>query len=107
MSFSAAANMALKNIYSRMGEEAVFSPLTGDDVTCNVIIDAASDWEPGGSVQVAEQQIVVNYRRADIDRKVKRGETFTAGSVVYTVVSMAHYPGSWTAYEGKAVVIEA
>lgn len=99
--------MALCNIYKLMGSSAVFAPATGDDVACTVIINTTSEFDPGGTILVADPQTVINYRRADIDRKVKRGETFTVGSTVYTVVSMAHYPDSWTEFEGKAVVVEA
>lgn len=106
MSFSEAANMALANIYARMGSPAVFAPAAGDPVACTIIVDHSSDWQPGGAVQVAEPQIVISYRRSEIDRKVRRGETFTVDGTVYTVRSMENYPGSWTEFEGKAAVEE-
>ncbi|WP_319406177.1 hypothetical protein [uncultured Desulfosarcina sp.] len=107
MTFADASRMAISKVYKLTGSPAVFSPSMGDDVACTVIVDTNSDWQPGGTIQVAEQQTIVSYQRAHIDRKVRRGETFAVGSTVYTVVSMAHYPGSWTEFEGKAVVVEA
>ena len=106
MSFADAANMALRNIFARMGEPAVFAPIVGEEIPCTVIVKTGSDWEGGGNLQVAATQTFINYLRGEIDRKVKAGETFTIASKVYTVRSMAHYPNSWTAFEGMAVVTE-
>jgi len=107
MSFATAANIALDRIYLRMGDEAVFSPSAGDDLDCQVIVERGSYMAPGGTVQVADPRITISYKRSDIDRKVKRGETFTVGATVYTVLAMSDYPNSWTDLEGKADVEEA
>jgi hypothetical protein len=106
MSFDDSAKAALVDIYATcmMGVEAVFSPLIGDNIPFNVILDIDSNYQPGGSVQVAEPQTTISYQRADLDRKVKRGEAFTIKGTVYTVRSMADYPDAWTAYEGMASV---
>ena len=109
MAFADAVNNALDALYStsRFGVSATFAPAAGDESTFNVILDSDPSYQPGGSVQVAEPQITISYRRLNIDRKVKRGETFTIGGTVYTVRGMADFPGAWTAYEGKASVLEA
>ena len=106
MGFSDAAKMALGNLYStkKFGVEATFAPISGDPDTFNVILNVDNSYQPGGSVQVAEPQTTISYRRENLDRKVKRGETFTIDGTVYTVRSMADYPDSWTEYEGKASV---
>ena len=107
MSFAAAANIALDRIYLRMGAEAVFSPLAGVDVDCQIIVERGSFMAPGGAVQVADHRISISYKRSDIDRKVLRGETFTIGATVYSVLAMSDYPNSWTEFEGRADVEEA
>ena len=106
MGFSDAAKMALTNLYSteKFGVEATFTPLTGDPITFTVILERDNSYQPGGSIQVAEPQITISYQRANLNRKVKRGETFTIDGTVYTVRSMADYPESWTEFEGKASV---
>ena len=106
MGFSDAARIALGNLYStaKFGVEAVFSPLVGSDITLTVILDIDNGYQPGGSVQIAEPQTTISYQRSDLDRKVKRGETFTINGTLYTVLSMADYPDSWTEFEGKASV---
>jgi hypothetical protein len=106
VSFADAAKMALANLYSteKFGVEATFTPLTGDPDTFNVILGVDNSYQPGGSVQVAEPQTTISYQRTNLDRKVKRGETFTIDGMIYTVRSMADYPDSWTEYEGKASV---
>lgn len=95
---------ALDTVYANFGDAAVFSPTAGDDVALTVILESVEAWQPGTEIQYAATQQVVSYRRADIDRRVKSGETFTINGTVYTVYSMAPYPDSWSEFEGKAVV---
>lgn len=102
--FDTPAASALDTVYATFGDAAVFSPLTGDDVSLTVIVEDLEQWEPGGEILYAGTQKVLSYRRADIDRRVKRNETFTIGGTVYTVQSMAAYPDSWSTWEGKAMV---
>ena len=97
----------LEKAYSVFGVAAVFSPLSGDDKSLTVILDELEQWEPGGEIQWAGTQRVISYMRKDIDRRVKRNETFTIEGVVYTVQSMASYPESWSQFEGKAMVVES
>ena len=106
MSFDDAASSALADAYSTdfFGVKATFTPISGDPDTFNVILDVDNSYQPGGSVQVAEPQTTISYRRENLDRKVKRGETFTIDGTVYTVRSMADYPDAWSEYEGKASV---
>jgi hypothetical protein len=106
MHYDLAAPVACPAIYSVFGVSALFTPATGANVTAVVVVDWVADWQPSGQVQLAEKTLTVSYQRADIDRKVKRGETFTVGTKVYRVLSMADYPDAWTEYEGKAAVVE-
>lgn len=102
--FSSAALAAIETIFATFGDTAIFTPVVGADVSVTVIVDTSSDWQPGGQVRVADPRTVIRYLRADINRKVKRGETFSVNGTVYTVVSMSQYPDAWTEFEGKAVV---
>ena len=107
MSFGSAANKALQRIYARMGVDAVFSPKSGEDIPLRGIKEEGVAHEPfSGIVQAAVSQIEIQYMRADLDRRVVNGETFTIGETVYTVHSMSPYPDSWTEFEGIASVIE-
>jgi hypothetical protein len=107
MTFDAAAKEMMVDVHREMGVDAVFSPLSGDDVACRVIVRTATDYAPGGGrLAVSEPQVVIVYRREEIARRVVRNETFTVGSVVYRVRSMAGYPDAWTAFQGKAAVVE-
>ncbi len=105
-SFAINAASMLETLYAvgNFGVEATFSPAAGNDVTCTVIFGQTHEMQPGGNVQVSTDEIVIHYRRADIDRRVVNGETFTIGSKVYTVRGMAPYPTAWTDWEGQAVV---
>ena len=98
---------AIESIYTVYGFEAEFSPLVGDDVSLVVLLESVEDWQPGGEIRYAHTQLTISYKREDLDRRVKRGETFTIGTSVYTVQSMSDYPDSWTEFEGKAMVVES
>ena len=104
MSYSTAGETALLPIYRVMGSDATFRPQAGPDVACRVVVDYIAEWEPGGQVRFADGQTAIHYRRSQLDRKVKRGEQFTINGTVWEVVSMAHYPDSWTDLEGVAAV---
>ena len=104
MSYAEASAAAIVPTYRVMGSDATFRPQAGPDVACRVIIDYVAEWEPSGQIRYAEGQTTVHYRRSQIDRKLKRGEQFLINAVVWLVVSMAHYPDSWTDLEGVAVV---
>jgi hypothetical protein len=108
MSYEDVVGIGVDSIYSFYGVDAVFGQLMGDDISCRIIIDRGSDYDPGGVVMAVGPQTVISYRRSDIDRRLRQGETFTVGgSTVYTVRNMAEYPSSWTDKEGRAVVTEA
>lgn len=92
---------AQEKIYQSLGAPAVFTPLTGAPQDVYVVLREEESFQPDGfSSAVCATEIVIRYRRSDIDRKVVAGETFTIGSTVYTVRAMRE----WTSRRGKAVV---
>ena len=107
MTIEAIFQQAIEDSFNVLGADGVFSPLSGDDVPCRIIVERGSFMAPGGTVQVADPRITISYKRSDIDRKVLRGETFTVGATAYTVLAMSDYPNSWTDFEGRADVEEA
>jgi hypothetical protein len=108
MSLTSIFQTGLEKAYAVFGESAAFTPAVGSPVDpLTVIIDYANDWQPGGEVLFAQEQIVISYMRKDIDRRVKVGEVFTIGESTYTVRSMAPYPDSWNQFEGKCVVVKS
>jgi hypothetical protein len=104
MTFTDDVVSGLAKIYETAGSSALFHPLAGQDQTVNVIVEYSVEWEPSSQIQVADDHIVIQYQRADIDRRVLKGETFTIGADVYEVRSMATYPEAFTEFEGHAVV---
>jgi len=90
------------NIYTALGDAAIFTPATGDPLDpVYVVVREEESFQPGGfSAAVCGTETVLRYQRADIDRKVVAGETFTIGATVYTVRAMKE----WTSRRGKAVV---
>jgi len=92
---------AQSRIYQTLGAPAVFTPLTGAPQDLYVVLREEESFQPGGfQSAVCATETVVRYMRADIDRKLVPGETFTIGSAVYTVRAMRE----WTSRRGKAVV---
>ena len=77
---------ALPGIFSAAGEAAVFTPASGDPISCNVFIDFNVMLQPSGvEVQVWEQGTTIEALLSDLGREPNRGETFTVDGVVYTV----------------------
>jgi hypothetical protein len=91
-------------IYNRFGITAIFQPLTGDSFPLLVIKKDEEIFQPPGAMNYAKTRFLLSYRRIDIDRRVKKGETFTIGETVYTVFSMGDYPDCWNKYRGECVV---
>lgn len=90
-----------------VGDAATFTPAVGDAVPCSVEISVNSNYQFAGDLAYAGDLYFLTYLRSEIDRRVKQNETFTIGASVYTVVSMADYPGSWTAYTGTVIASKA
>lgn len=109
MTFDADLAGGLADLYGHAGVAAVFTPAGVDPptVSLNVIIEYSVEWEPQAQLQIADDHTVIHYQRADIDRRVVRGETFSVGGSVYTVRSMAAYPGAYDDHQGQCIVIKS
>ena len=81
---------ALPGIFEAAGEDAVFTPATGDPVSCQVFIDFSVMLQPAGvEAQVWERGTTIEALLSVIGREPNRGETFTldipAAGTIYTV----------------------
>lgn len=95
MSFDSKTAQALQDIFEECGEEATFTPATGDPVTgIYVDVNESTILAPGTyQAGLSLQDKTIEYIVADIGREVKNGETFTVNSTVYTVVQKVSCDG--------------
>jgi len=84
------------------GVEAVFTPVTGEPVTVNVMFSQTMQMQPEGQAQTWVQEKSVSYSIADLSREAVVGETFTIGSTIYEVCAAAENNG----YVVKVIVHE-
>ena len=79
-------NDSLPDIFDAMGEDAIFTPLTGDPITCKAFIDFGVTLEPDGfEGQSRGESIVIEALLSVLTREPLRGETFEIDGVTYKV----------------------
>lgn len=87
---------ALSDIYAHSldrdfedAKEAVYTPLSGDPVSCTVLMYDEDSLEPDGLMARVNGTVkIIEYQKADIDHDAVKGDTFTIGATVYTVQSV-------------------
>jgi hypothetical protein len=89
---------ALPGIFDAAGEDAVFTPATGDPIPCKVFIDFNVMLQPGGvEAQVWEQGTTIEALLSVLGREPNRGETFTldipTDDTTYTVQAIIEDDG--------------
>lgn len=92
-----------ESIFSTLGKPATFHPDGGQDIELTVILKKDEEYAPPGQINYAKTRYIVSYRRKDIDRRVKKNETFTIEGTTYKVFSMSNYPDGWSTYRGDAL----
>ena len=89
MGFRVDMEEELPNLLKEIGENALFTPAGGDLIPCTVDIRRNTLYQPSGmETQVWERGTTIEVQISVIGREPKQGETFTIGSVVYTVRSI-------------------
>jgi len=89
MGFRVDMEEELPNLLKEIGENALFTPAGGDPIPCVVDIRRNTLYQPAGmETQVWERGTTIEVQLSVIGRGPKPGETFTIGSVVYTVRSI-------------------
>jgi len=84
----------LPGIFEAAGEDAVFTPATGDPIPCHIFIDFSVELQPNGALaQVWEQGTVIEALLSEILREPNRGETFIYDSTDYTVKAVLNNDG--------------
>lgn len=89
---------AVPNIFNAAGEDAVFTPATGDPIPCKVFIDFNVMLQPAGvEVQVWQQGTTIEALLSVLGREPNRGETFTldipSDDTIYTVQAILEDDG--------------
>jgi len=86
MSVESAITQAMDDLFADIGQAAVYTPSAGDPVACQVDISQVQTLQPGGfDGQVYAVRTTIEYRLAEVGVVASRGETFTVGSVTWTV----------------------
>jgi len=89
---------ALPGIFDAAGEDAVFTPATGDSIPCKVFIDFNVMLQPSGvETQVWQQGTTIEALLSVLTREPNRGETFTldipSDDTIYTVQAILENDG--------------
>ena len=94
-------DQAASDIFAALGEDAIFTPATGDAVELKVNLETGENFQPGSiEAQVWGSEKTIEYVFDDIGREVNRDETFLIGSTTYTVQGVQENDGRFC----KAVV---
>ena len=81
-------NMA-EDLFDTLGQDATYKPLTGENVSCKVIIEKEFDPQPIGSESQAwASRSTLEYRLDEVGQQANRGDIFTIGSTDYKVQSV-------------------
>lgn len=105
--FDAYAGLLYEAVFSKLGKPATFSPDDGDAIELTVIIKEDEEFSPPGQINYAQTRYVISYRRTDIDRRVRKNETFLIEGTTYNIFSMSTYPDGWNKYKGDALAFQS
>jgi hypothetical protein len=85
---------ALPGIFKAAGEEAIFTPATGDPIDCHVFIDFNVMLQPAGvETQIWERGTTIEALLSEIGREPNRGESFEVDDVEYSVQAILENDG--------------
>ncbi len=85
---------ALPGIFDAAGEDAVFTPATGDPIICKVFIDFNIMLQPSGmEAQAWERGTTIEALLSVLGREPNRGEIFTVDFISYTVKAILQNDG--------------
>ncbi len=93
MSSKTTFNSAAQDIFDALGQSATFTPVVGDPVpSLQVDLDQEVDWQ-GGTAQVYESGLKIEYILSDIGYEANPGDIFTIDETDYTVKSVVENDG--------------
>ncbi len=105
MSIDAQIKNALLNAFTKVGEDAVFTPALGAPIDCVVDITKGVTVDEGSyDTPVISRVTTLEYLIDQIGRDAESGETFTVGSTVWTVQEVFEDGNSNDGYCGKVIV---
>lgn len=85
---------ALPEIFTDMGEDATYTPVTGDPVSLQVFIDFDIQFEPADlTAQTWQRGTQIECLLDDVTDEPSRGATFEVDSVTYTVQKVVNNDG--------------
>jgi len=99
MSFTDDAAAMMDVVFDAIGEPGTFSPATGDDVSLQVSVNR-DVVQQGFDATAWTTETTIEAILSDLPHEPNRGETFTVGSVTYTVREIMETDG----YTVKMVV---
>lgn len=77
---------SLPDIFEAMGEDAIFTPLTGEPVSLKAFIDFGVVLEPTGfDGQSRQESIVIEALLSDLPHEPLKGEMFEIDGITYAV----------------------
>lgn len=81
-------------LFNRIGRDAVYQPVTGDPVSCKVVIERDVDLEPSGfSAQIWGKGITIEAILSELGKEPDAEETFTVDGITYTVLTVKENDG--------------
>ena len=79
-------NQAAEDIFSEIGQDAIFTPSVGDSVECKVNLERDVDLEPHGfDSQIWGRGITIEAILSVLGKEPDSGESFTVDETVYKV----------------------
>lgn len=85
---------AAYNLFSRIGRDAVYQPVTGSPVDCKIVIGRDVGLEPLGlSAQVWGRDITIEAILSVLGKEPDTQETFTVDAIVYEVQTVQENDG--------------
>ena len=87
------SRQAALDILAEIGQDATYSHPGDDPVSCKVNVEIGVDLQPEGNAQVWEKGVTVEYAIDEVGREADSGDTFTIGTVTYTVKRVVENDG--------------
>lgn len=87
-------NDAAEKLFNRIGRDAVYQPVTGDPVSCKVVIERDVDLEPSGfSAQIWGKGITIEAILAELGKEPDAEETFIVDEITHEILAIKENDG--------------
>jgi len=94
MTIQAILDSAMTDLFNTVGEDATYTPVTGDACACKVWVMKDVEMQPFDfNAQAVERQTILECLVSEVSETPQRGATFLAGTTTYTVQSVKENDG--------------